>query len=410
MKEISPCRKELKVEVPRPAIEAEFEEVYGELKRVAFVPGFRVGSAPRDLLERHHGDKAREQVLRRLIRRSLGEALKAQGPLDLVGQPEVSEVKFDPPQQLSYLAHFEVSPSVPLGRYKKLKLTRPKPKIDEETITQVLSRLQEQQAQLRPVLEPRPTAEGDFLLVDLTEQVPGKPPVKRRDVVIHLDLKNDPEGVLKALVGLNPPDKRQVQLKSGHTVTVEVKQIKIKELPPLDDALAKSVGAFETLEALKEAIRQDLRRQAEASQKHALETQVAHQLVEEWAFDVPPSLVGSQAQRLLKERALDLMNQGIPPAQVEEQAKALTDQAKLEALKDVKLFFILRTIARSEQVSATEEEEQVRIQALAGRLRASEEEVRKDLETKDLMDEVRWGIIRSKVMDLIVHEAEIKEE
>jgi trigger factor len=228
--------------------------------------------------------------------------------------------------------------------------------------------------------------------------------------LIRLDLKKDPEGILKALVGAFPGSQRVIKVKERVTVTVNVKQLKVKEIAPLDDSFAKTVGSFESMEALKQAIRADLERQAFESQRSVLELQAMEQLLAGWACDVPPSLVASQAERLLKERAIDLMTQGISAGQVQERAPILTERAKLDALKQVRLFFILRRIAQAEGITATAEEVEGRIQGLARRLRTPVEEVRRDLEARDLADHLTWGVIRSKVMDLIVKGAVIQEE
>ncbi|MBI3333035.1 MAG: trigger factor [Candidatus Omnitrophica bacterium] len=409
-KEISPCEKELQIQVPLKAVEEEFDRVYEELKKVAHVPGFRVGHAPRDLLARYHGAKARENVLNRLIDRSLEEALKAHRSLDIVGRPVISDIRFDPGQPLSYKVKLEVAPEVLLGRYKGLKLSRPKARISEESVASVLAQLQEVHAQLRPALEARAAAEGDFLLADLVEEQKGKAPVRRRDLVIELNLKKDPAGILSRLVGMSPGEKRSVQPKEGQPLTVELKQIKVKDLPPLDDAFAKTIGPFESLEALTSAVRQDMERQARESQQQALNAQAMQQLMEGSSFEVPPSLVASQARRLLKERALEAMSQGAPSAEVEERAKVMAEQAKMEALKQVKLFFILRRIAAAEGISAGAEEVEGRIQGLAQRLGRSVEETRQELESKDLLEDLGWSIARAKVLDLIVREASIQEE
>src|SRR3989338_9197313 len=149
LKEIAPCRKELRVEIPREAVEAEFETVYGELKKRAMVPGFRVGQAPRDLLQRYHGPKAREEVLRRLIGRSLDEALSERKELDLVGHPKVTDVKFEEKQPLVYTAQMEVAPQFATGRYKGLKLTRAPNTVTDESVNEVLERLRQTQAVLK---------------------------------------------------------------------------------------------------------------------------------------------------------------------------------------------------------------------------------------------------------------------
>jgi len=340
LSDIAPCQKEIKVGVPQEAIEEEFNLVYGELKKAARVPGFRLGHAPRDLLEQHHGGAAREQVLSRLINRSLDEVLNAQQDWNLVGRPKVTDVKFDPKQPLTYSVHVEVAPKITAGTYKALVLTRPKTQVSEEMVNESLSRLQGQHAELKPVLESRAAVEGDYLLVDVTEEKQGDKPVNRRDVVFPLDLKKDPEGLLKELIGMTPGTQRVLNPKSGAKITLSLKQLKIRELPPLDDAFAKSVGPFDSLDSLKKTIQGNLERELEQSQRQALEQQASEKLLSEWKFDVPPSLVGSQAQRILRDRSMELVMQGVPQSEVEERSKMLSEQAKMDALKQVKLFFI----------------------------------------------------------------------
>ena len=409
LKEIAPCQKELEVQVPIEEVQAEYEVVYRKIKKTARVPGFRVGAAPQDLLEQYYGDTAKEEVIRRLIQRSMEEALKSQPDLDLVGRPRVTNVQMNPKAPLVYSAQIEVAPALPSGRYKGLRLTRPQLRVAEENVAQVLAHLQETHAQLSPILEPRAAKEGDFLLADLTERLPGKEPKKRRDVLIHLDIQKDELGTMKQLLGMTPGTDRAVTLQDGKSVSVHLKELKVKQMPPIDDAFAKSAGPFEGLEALKEAIRKDLGERAEVEKSRALRDQVVEELLSAWNFEVPPSLVASQARRIVKDRSLSLLSQGVPSAKVEEQAKLLTEQAKLDALKEVKLFFILRRVANEEQVTASNEEVESRVAQLAKRLGLSAEEVRKDLESKDLLDELVWEVIREKVFDFILKEADIKE-
>ncbi len=407
LKEIAPCRKELRVEIPREVVAAEFETVYGEIKKHAMVPGFRVGQAPLDLLKRYHGSKAREEVLRRLIGRSLDEALGQRKELDLVGRPQVTDVKLDEKQPLTYTARMEVAPQFSAGKYKGLKLTRPKNEVTEESVSQVLEQLRQTQAILKPVLEDRPAAAGDFILADVTEKRPNQPARKQKEVVIHLDLEKNPEGELKGLLGIKAPESRVLALKEGVTLTVEAKGLKAKEVPALDDAFAKSVGAYDSLEQLKEAIRKDAGRHAEETGRRAVEAQALKQLEESWKFEVPPSLVASQAQRNLKERAMELMQQGAPLPEVQSQAQQLTEQAQQDALKQIRLFFILRKIASAENLTATEQEVEEKIRSLAVRMQATVEQVHKDLEQRELMEELVWGIIRGKVVELIIREADV---
>ncbi len=412
LKEISSCQKELQVEIPPAEVQQEEEAVYRELKKVARVPGFRPGFAPRDLLERYHGDKARQELIERLVHRSLNEALEAQGPLDLVGRPVVSDIKF-PLQEggLSYVAKLEVLAQIPLGRYKGLRLTRRQISITDSAVDEVLKQLQDSHSELRPVLEERAAQPGDFLLADLTQALAGKAPEKKKDILLALgpEPQKDPEGIGSQLLGIRSGQKRIVQLKEGGTLTVELKAIKEKILSPIDDALAKAAGPFNTLEELKAQIRKELFERAQAGQRQSLEAQACEELIQSWDFEVPPSLVASQARRLLKDKALELISQGVPPAHVEERSQLLADRAKRDALQDVRLFFILRRIAQAEGLQAKEEEVESKVEALAKRLNSTPEQVRKDLESRELLEGMAWSIARAKILDLILKEADLKE-
>ena len=283
LKELAPCRKELRVEVPLEDVRAAEDQVYKEIKKSATVPGFRVGNAPRDLLEQQYGKKAREETIERLIASSLREALKDRGPLDLVCHPQVTEVAYEPNRPFSYTAILELAPQVALGRYKGLRLTRPKAKVSNEM------------------------------------------------------------------------------------------------------------------------------REAEHSRKQALEQEMTLLLLDSWSFDLPPSVVASQAQRILRQRVMDLMFQGVPPSEIEGRKDLLTDQAKVEALKQVKIFFILRRIAVEEKVGVSPEELEAQIQALAEGMRAPVDQVRKDLEARGAMDDLMWSIMRAKTVELILQQAQIKD-
>jgi trigger factor len=409
LSDVAPCQKELKVQVPLDAVEAEFEAVYEQLKKSARVPGFRVGSAPRDLIEQHHGDAAREQVLKNLVNRSMDEALESHQELDLIGSPEVTDIQFEPKKPFSYTAKIEVAPKLPSANYKGFKLSKPKFEVTDKQLNEVIEKLREQQAELKDVAEARPAAAGDYLLIDLTEQKKGAAPVDRKDLVILMNLEKDPEKFLEKLVGIAIGEERTVTLKDDLAITVKLKGLKFRELPAVDDSFAKSVGPFESLTNLKESIQGNLKQEAERHQQHALEQAASEKLLETWSFDVPPSVVASQARRILNERAMQMMQQGTPADQLKAQADMLADQAKIEALKQVKLFFILRQIASNEKIEATKEEVEARVVSLAQGMGVPLEQFQKDIESREMMDELVWGIIRSKVLDLVIRAADVKE-
>jgi len=287
-------------------------------------------------------------------------------------------------------------------------LHRPKIEVNDAQVEEVLSKLQHAHAQLEPVSEKRPTREGDFLVADVVEYHGGKEISKPKELVIHLDLSRDPDGILKGLVGITPGEVRTVSLKAGTELKIQAKVLKEKRLLPLDDGFAKTVGPYPSLESLRQAIRKELSDEAQAAYRQNLIGQIMERLVQEWVFDVPPSLVKSQADRNLKRMALALIRQGVSFEQLNEEIQALQDRAQQDAVRDVKLFFILRRIAAEEGIKASEEELNARIEGLRARLNLSEEEVRRALDERDLLDELEWEIVQTKVLERVLDLATVR--
>jgi len=256
-----------------------------------------------------------------------------------------------------------------------------------------------------------PAQAGDFLQADIVERPKDKPPQEQKDQIVWLNLDNDPKGFLKQLVGLKVGEKREIVVEEHSTVVeIELKEIKTKNLPPIDDVLAKGLGQFDSLNALKEQITKDLEVQAKDQQRKQLELQVATTLLERWKFDVPPSMVSEHARRILQEQAAELVRRGTPQQEIEAQAKVLEDQAKLDALKQVKLYFGLRQIAESENLFALPEELEQRMTTVSQGMGIPVDQFKADLKSRNLEEDFSWGLTRGKVLDFIINEAAIKEQ
>lgn len=184
---------------------------------------------------------------------------------------------------------------------------------------------------------------------------------------------------------------------------------KIKRVPPLDDAFAKLVGV-ETLDALRARVRDDLTRELTAQAQRAVEEQAIQQLLDRTPFDVPPSLVQSQGERLLRQAQWRLLVQGVAPEEVEQRKALLTDQAAQGALRQVKTFFLLRQLAATHGLMADEAAVAARIAALAAQSGRAPETVRAELHRERLLNELAWDITRANVLNWVLAQAEIIEK
>lgn len=414
------CQKELTVEVAAEAVAMAREQVIKEIGRVARVPGFRPGHAPTALVLQHYGAKAREETIRRVIGEYLPKAL-TQSKLDVLGDPEVTKISHDEGRPIAFTARCDIMPEIPMKPLRNFKLTREVVTVTDQQVQDVLVRLQDRHAELTPI-EARPLAAGDYAVVDLTGTVEGKTIESRTGAVLEVAPDTDQTGIGQALVGKSPsvepvivettlpadlPSKEYAGKPATFTVTI--KEIKAKRVPPLDDALAKLVGV-DTLEALRARVRDDMTRELTAQARRATEEQAIQKLLDQTSFDVPPSLVQSQGERLLRETQWRLLSQGTAPDEVEQRKTILADQAKQGALRQVKTFFLLRQLAKTHELLATESEVGAKIAALAAQSQRPVETVRAELQRERLLSELAWDITRAKVLDWVLGQAEITEK
>ncbi|MBI4313433.1 MAG: trigger factor [Candidatus Omnitrophica bacterium] len=412
------CRKELKVELGSETVSAAQEEAYRAIQRVARVPGFRIGRAPRDLVVRRYASRAREETIRRLIGRHLPEALE-QAKLDVLGDPEITEVSFDEngddKKPLTFTARCEIMPVIQVRGLKGIKVERPSTEVKEQQIEEALERLQEQRSELVPQ-DPRAVVQGEYAVVDFTCSVEGKQIEKRDGATLHVDPEEDKSGLSRHLVGVAPgaipvtfetklPDDLPAKNCAGKTASFSVilKEVKVKRSPALDDEFAKKLGA-ENLEALKTNIRKNLQEELDAQARRSVEDQVVQKLLEKTAFDVPGSLVKSQAERLMKDAQLQLLFQGINPDEIQGRQQLLEEKSKQDALKRVKSFFLLRQWAKDQNLTATEQEVEARIQQMARQSQRDVEEVRRELQERRLLGELVWDVVRRKALDTLLKE------
>lgn len=356
IKKLKNCKKIVEVKLSAEKVKDELEKVYKGIGKVASVPGYRVGKAPRDLLEQHYAKTAKEEVIKNLIPDTYRKILE-QHKLDPIGYPEVSDVKMDLKEGLSYTASIETRPDFSLRSYKSLRLKKKSTEVKEEDVQKNLESLREANAQ----------------------QVP----------------KKDSEVSPFASKGLD--------------------EEKEKVVPKLDDEFAKDLGC-ENLEKLKDAIRESLKQRLEQDSAADLEVQVINQLVEAVNFEVPESLMNGEKERLVKDAnsriayMQAIQNKQNPDKKFtlsDKDKKELEENAGKQAVRQVKAFFILDKIAQAEKIHLKQEDIDKRIEEMAAQYKKTKEEVRGHLEKNHMLDEMAVNMRNAKVMQFLLKEAKI---
>lgn len=418
------CQRQLKLEVPVKEISAKYDQVYAGLQKTAQVPGFRVGKVPREILEGNFAAKVKEEVLSQLISAYYQKAIE-ENSLEPISYPEISDIKFEENKPLFFTAKVDVKPEVKLKNYKGIKVKKKKAEVIQEEIDKTLKLLQENFAVVEPVLEDRALKEGDFVLSDIECFVDGTCIDKRENMLLFLGKENaetSKDNFTQQLFGAKPGQMRKVNMalpkdypqakyaSKEAEFNVSLKQIKQKKIPELNDDLAKQIGNYQGLEQLKEAVKRDLIKKKEIQINLETQQQIFGYLLGQNSFAVPPALVKKRLDYLIEEAGHKLEDQGFKKEEVEKQKKTMEEKLKPEAEKQVRLYFILNEIAKTEDLKVAPEELESRYLYLSHLYDKTVEEIKEEATEHNLIEDLKEELLREKTVDLLVKDAQIEEE
>lgn len=370
---VSTVKKALHIEIPGEEVKKEVDAAYQNLKKTAKVKGFRPGKTPRSVLERLYKDEVRADVAQNLIQGAFVEAVRKEN-LQFLGAPSINPPpieEFDENAPFKFDVTVEVKPEIGVVEFRALSLKRPLYAYTEEEVDGQIQMLRKRFAKKEAISETRPAVSGDFILIDYEGKLGDEPFVATPKTENHAYLigRNTLSPAFdEKLSGMNPGETRTFEVSydenyvnkafHGKTVTYEVtlKEIHQEVLPELDDAFAKSFGAFETLEDLKNKIRENLQQGYNKRIEQELNEQVFTQLLEKLNFEVPEVMVEYELDATLAEAEQAFMANGISFEQMGMTPEALRDEYRELAEKQVRRHLILGAVIEQEKLGLTKEE------------------------------------------------------
>ncbi|MPY89188.1 MAG: trigger factor [Luteitalea sp.] len=418
--DVSETQKTLTVEIASTVVDDEIARVAGDYARTARLPGFRPGKVPASVIRQRYKQQILADVAEKLVARVVGEALRERD-VEPIETPRVSQLSIAEGQPLTFSAAIETVPPIDPGDYATITLRRPPISMDEEEVDKALSRLRERAARFEPI-EDRDAQYGDTVVMDVTRRrltSPAEPPARLEDASAEIGSAANPPGFDDALVGLKagdtktftiafPPDEEDEELRGAEMeYTVAVKTLRRRVLPTLDDEFAKDLGEFDSLDALRARVRQDLIRQAEAERARAMRQELLRQLAARVTFDVPEVLVDRELDRRTEEFTRRLKEQGIDPQQAEIDWDAFRDEQRAGASESVSAVLVVDAIARREQLVAETREVDGEIDRVAKNAGLQADQVRRHLEREGDVGRLAVGIRRDKAIDLAMARATI---
>ena len=414
LEDLTPVRKRLQVEVPADAVQAELDRTFHEVGQRARLRGFRPGKAPRPVLERVFGEEVRREVLGRLVEASFHRAVETHG-LAVVGTPDIDAEPITPGAALRYSATVEVRPAIALGDLSGLQVARPTTRVSDEDVERTIGELRESVAQLRPVEDRAQVEAGDVVRVDLTSRLEGGEPVHREGVLLEAGSGSFPLALERQLVGQSrgarlalrvpyPADYPNAGL-AGKTAEfeVEIKELRVKELPALDDDFARDHGKCDSLAELRARVRADLEREAVARADAAVREALVDQLLARHAFDVPSTLVERRTQALLESLELRL-----PEGAERTQALArLGEQLRPRAERQVRAELLLDALAARDALVVSDDELAAEIDGIAAREGQVVERVRALYERAEARGALRAKLVRDRALARLLATARV---
>ncbi len=419
MQKVSDTRMALQVEIPDTDLKKEIESVYQMLSKSVRVAGFRQGKAPRAILEKRYAEEARGELLKKLVPQAYSKAIEEK-QLKPVGHPQLEVTEYKENEVLRFKALLDVQPDIKLKNYSGIPLKQKKVEVTDKELEETLTRLQEQQAQYKAV-ESRAVQWGDFVIADWRLSHEGKQIEKVEGRWIPIDKEYFIPQFCEPLIGAKPGDKKEIEVelpktfykkelqgKKGH-FSLDIKEIKEKSVPELNDEFAKDLGKFETLAALKEDVKKQLLQHKEREQENELKHQVVQYLMKEYTFELPGFLKQELTQEIL-ERAMHQMRlQRIAEKEIEEKKKELAAKAEERAEAEVRLAYLTDAIAKKEALKVEKEdiENYVKNMILQGQNPASLEGYLKDPQN---MERLRSQLLEDKTLQFLVSQGKIKVE
>lgn len=422
--DVNETRRDLTIEVPSTVVDEAIGHAAAKLGKQARIPGFRPGKVPVTVIRQRFKPQIMQDVAEHLVSKAVGEALVEKG-VEPIGTPDIKDLVLEEGKPLTFKASFDVVPGFDPGDLTTIEATEPSRAIEEDAVNQSLERLRDRNARYEAV-EGGVVEAGHTVVMGLERQGTDKDGKagdvdKHEQVNIELGAPSNPPGFDQEIIGMTPgasksftvtyPDDYTIPELAGGKVnyTVNLKEIKKRVVPALDDELAKDLGDFESLDALRARIREDLEHEAMHAAERAVRQEVLKQLATRVPFAVPESLVEREIERRLEDFARRLMDQRIDPRQANIDWNAFRDGQRAPATEAVASALVLDEIAKREQIAVTDEDLDAELQRYSQQTGHSVASIRARLEKDGELGRLAAGLRREKAVAHVLAKAQIKK-
>ncbi len=409
------CTRELVLDVPAEEVSKGYRTATRNYQKYARIPGFRPGKVPETVIKRRYAQEIRKEVIDSLLPQRFNKAVGELG-IRPVGEPQVTELTVEDGAPLHVKAVFEFIPAFSIDGYQSVTVEKPSVEVTDEEFAHEMEQFRLSRATVEPVEEDRALADGDMAQISYTGQIEGETdaaPIAGEDTLVEIGGKDTVEAFTNILRGARPGQELKAEViypadfsdakLSGKTVAydVEVKAIKKRTLPELNDDLAQEIG-FETFAEFEESIRSRLASRKRRAVEGETKDRLFAAMVERFSFPVPESLVQAQIDARLDRGLRALAQQGMDPEQMRKLDFARLRAAQRDsAINEVKANILLDRIADEESIAIDDEEFDRELRIAAIQARESVEALRSRLTEDGGLARIREQMRREKTAGIL---------
>lgn len=420
--ETGPCSRTLTIHIPAQSVQEHLDQLYASASQQVRMKGFRPGKVPRKFLEKHLGGEILKEAKEQIVNRFLGEACRERqlSPIGRVKVDDFERLEVRAGDAFAFTAKLDIRPTIEVGEVKGLEAPSFQPEATEQEIDNALLEIANQKRSIHAVAEP--AADGDFVKVDLVfVDQDGAEVHQRKGVQLNTRIPiagTDPDTFAKTLLGAAagqtveigltfPPnfEKEACRGKPGKAV-LQVHEVLRVTAAPIDDALARSLD-FGSLDELRQDLRQRIGEEKVRVGRLRQEEACLQQLLESHPFEVPQSLVDEQQQASLQNYAQRLEQSGMAKEEIGQKVEAAGDEAREDAERRVRLFFLIEAVAKKQKLFVTESDVEAELRNVAQANSVTPAQVREHLEKNNQMGELRLGLLERKVREFLRANAKI---
>jgi trigger factor len=423
----------LEIEITSEITTQKYEQVLRNLTKTVNIPGFRKGKVPRQILIQRIGTtRVKATALEEIIQEGIEQAIK-QEAITALGQPQLRSSfddlinSYEPGKPLTFAVAVDVIPEIKLNQYTGLEAKAEEIKYDPTQVDTVIEAQREKLGTLVPV-EGRATEIGDMAVIDfkgVIAKTEGDDPDSEPKPIpggegtdFQVELQEDKfiPGFVLGIVGMNPGETKEVSAQfpdpygneelSGKAAlfTITLKEIKVKELPELDDDFAQEVSDFETLEELRASLTQRYEKEAADKTRNNQQEALLTELLNHVEIDLPTTLIDQEVDAMLSQTAMKLSEQGIDVKKLftQEIIPQLRDRSKPEAIERLKRTLSLQEIGKRESIEVAAAEVEARVTELLT------EYADQDLDEKRLRGVVQEELLTTKIVDWLLERSSVE--